>query len=92
MFFKKGGHQNHRRNEIRNNAREVARLLQQLRRRKGTGGPSKDDTYGLQPRFVVLNPAAEATLPQPSVPLIDRMANSEAMLLSLEELAVFCCI
>ncbi|KAG8174572.1 hypothetical protein JTE90_022438 [Oedothorax gibbosus] len=35
MFFKKGGHQNHRRNEIRNNAREVARLLQQLRRRKG---------------------------------------------------------
>ncbi|KAG8170577.1 hypothetical protein JTE90_014131 [Oedothorax gibbosus] len=47
-----------------------------------TGGPSKDDTYGLQPRFAVLNPAAEATLPQPSVPLIDRMANSEAMLLS----------
>lgn len=31
MFFKKGGHQNHRKNEIRNNAR----LLQQLRKRKG---------------------------------------------------------
>lgn len=35
MFNKKGGYQNHRKGEIRGNAREVSRLLLELRRRPG---------------------------------------------------------
>lgn len=38
--------------------------------------------YGLHPRYAVFSPTTEETLPQPSVPLPDRIVNNEAMLLS----------